>query len=381
LLVGSGRGASPLEALLRPACGIMRARSLGVVILRPGPRCPRRLTHAVSPNRILWALERLGDRCRHRPVAVLGRFGSRDPSVIMNGRTTRAVERHALTVYFDPGQTDSEIAVGDALEVLSTFQAGAFRCCVTSPPYWGLRDYGIPGQIGAEKELQEYIGKLVCVFREVKRVLADDGTLWLNLGDCYTSGNRTWRDSDKKNPARAMSYRPPTPRGLKPKDLIGIPWRMALALQRDGWYLRSEIIWHKPNCQPESVKDRPTRAHEHLFLLSKGEQYYYDHEAIKEPSNGASGGRNRRSVWSINTEPFPAAHFATFPQELVQPCILAGTAPGEFVLDPFFGSGTLGLVALRLGRSFVGIELNQEYVDIALQRLGWRESSSGLWQH
>ncbi len=291
----------------------------------------------------------------------------------------QTAQYEAFKVYADPGETDSELIAGDALHVLRTFRGGVFRCCVTSPPYWGLRDYGIAGQIGAEERLADYVEELVAVFAEVRRVLADDGTLWLNLGDSYTSGNRTWRDTDKKNPARAMSYRPPTPEGLKPKDLIGVPWRVALALQADGWYLRSEIIWHKPNCQPESVKDRPTLAHEHIFMLSKSERYYYDHEAIKEPANGSGRLRNRRSVWSINTDPFPAAHFATFPPALVEPCIHAGSRKDDIVLDPFIGSGTTGMVALRLGRRFVGIELNQEYVDIALERLGWVRRENALW--
>ncbi|MBI3949508.1 MAG: site-specific DNA-methyltransferase [Acidobacteria bacterium] len=170
---------------------------------------------------------------------------------------------------FDMRPPGCEIIVGDALSVLQSFPANTFRCCVTSPPYWGLRDYGIPNQIGAEFELEDYIENLTQIFREVRRVLTEDGTLWLNLGDSYTSGNRTWRDTDKKNPARAMDYRPPTPRGLKPKDLMGVAWRVAFALQADGWYLRSDIIWYKPNCQPESVKDRPTRAHEYVFWLSR----------------------------------------------------------------------------------------------------------------
>ena len=174
---------------------------------------------------------------------------------------------------FDLRPKGCEIIHGDAGVVLPELRASSFRCCVTSPPYWGLRDYGYPAQIGAEDRLEEYLERLTAIFRHVRRVLRRDGTLWLNLGDSYTSGNRRWRDSDRKNPARAMTYRPPTPRGLKPKDLIGIPWRLALALNADGWYLRSDIIWHKPNCQPESVKDRPTRAHEYLFLFSKSEDY------------------------------------------------------------------------------------------------------------
>jgi site-specific DNA-methyltransferase (cytosine-N4-specific) len=263
------------------------------------------------------------------------------------------------------------IIVGDALMTLQDFPSEVFRCCVTSPPYWGLRDYGIPYQIGAEVKLEHYIANLRKIFREVRRTLTQDGTLWLNIGDSYTSGGRTWRGTDRKNPARAMTYRPETPDGLKPKDLIGIPWRVAFDLQADGWYLRSEMIWYKPNCQPESVKDRPTRAHEHVFLFSKAEKYYYNYEAAKESSNGGPQLRNRRSVWAINTEMYPGAHFATFPPKLVEPCLLAGSAPGDCVLDPFFGSGTVGEVCIRLGRRFVGIELKEEYVRLARRRLGW----------
>jgi len=247
-----------------------------------------------------------------------------------------------------------------------------FRCCVTSPPYWGLRDYDIPGQIGAEEDLDEYVANLVSVFREVRRTLTDDGTLWLNVGDAYTSGNRRWRATDKKNPARAMSYRPPTPPGLKPKDLIGVPWRVAFALQQDGWYLRADVVWNKPNCQPESVKDRPTKCHEYLFLLTKSERYCYDYDAIKEPANGKHNRRNRRSVWSVNTEAYEGAHFATFPSGLVEPCVLAGSQLGDVVLDPFFGSGTVGEVCGKLGRCFTGIELKPEYAELAERRLGWR---------
>jgi site-specific DNA-methyltransferase (cytosine-N4-specific) len=265
--------------------------------------------------------------------------------------------------------SEGTLYLGNALDVLNTLPEGTAATCITSPPYWGLRDYGIPEQIGAEEDLEEYIDKLVQVFGAVRRVLKDDGSLWLNIGDAYTSGNRTWRDSDKKNPARFMSYRPPTPKGLKPKDLIGVPWRLAFALQADGWYLRSEIIWYKPNAQPESVKDRPTRAHEHIFLLTKSEQYFYDYEAVREPSTDNGSLRNRRTVWSINTEPFPDAHFATFPAKLVEPCVLASTRPGDIVLDPFFGSGTVGLVSRYLGRKYIGIELNPDYVKIAEKRL------------
>ena len=262
------------------------------------------------------------------------------------------------------------ILVSDALHALESVPSETFRCCVTSPPYWGLRDYGTLNQIGAEPKLEDYIANLRRVFREVRRTLTPDGTLWLNLGDSYTSGGRTWRDADKKNKGRAMDYRAPTPDGLKPKDLIGVPWRLAFALQDDGWYLRSDIIWHKPNCQPESVKNRPTRAHEYLFLFSKSEKYYYDHEAIKEPS-ALTGRKNKRTVWSVNTEAFAGAHFATFPTKLIEPCLLAGSKPGDTVVDPFFGSGTVGVVATRLHRKFVGVELSEEYASIARRRLGW----------
>ncbi|HEV2864673.1 MAG TPA: site-specific DNA-methyltransferase [Pyrinomonadaceae bacterium] len=261
---------------------------------------------------------------------------------------------------------------------LAGFPDNFFQCCVTSPPYWGLRDYGIEGQIGAEMSLDDYVGKLVSVFRQVRRVLADDGTLWLNIGDSYTSGGRTWRDTDKKNRARAMSYRAPTPEGLKPKDLIGVPWRLAFALQADGWHLRSDIIWHKPNCQPESVKDRPTQAHEYLFLMSKSERYYYDYEAIREPTKEKNGFRNRRTVWSLNTEAFKEAHFAVFPTSLVRPCILAGSRPGSTVLDPFFGSGTVGEVCAEEGRRCVGVELNPGYAEIARKRLARGSSATQL---
>lgn len=262
---------------------------------------------------------------------------------------------------------DSLIIVGDSLKVLGKLPSNSVQCVVTSPPYWGLRDYNIEGQIGLEKHLDSFISKLVLVFSELRRVLTDDGTFWLNIGDGYTSGNRKWRAPDKKNSARAMNVRPETPMGLKPKDLMGIPWRLAFALQEDGWFLRNDIIWHKPNAMPESVKDRPTRCHEYLFMFTKSEHYYYDYEASKEIIEG--GTRNRRSVWSINTKGFSGAHFATFPRELVAPCITCSSRSGDYILDPFFGSGTVGVVAQDLGRHFVGIELNPEYVDMAVKRL------------
>ena len=219
--------------------------------------------------------------------------------------------------------------IGDARSVLSDFEDETFQTAVTSPPYWGLRDYGIDGQVGAEASVDDYIEHLVLISREVRRTLRTDGTFWLNIGDSYTSGGRTWRQSDKKLPARGMGYRAPTPTGLKPKDLVGVPWRVASALQRDGWYVRAEIIWHKPNGLPESVKDRPSRAHEFLFLLSKAERYYYDHDAVKQPSLNGGAKVALRDVWSINTEAFPDAHFATFPPQLVKPCVLAGSARGS----------------------------------------------------
>jgi len=259
--------------------------------------------------------------------------------------------------------SSSMILEGDAIFALQSIPSESIQCCVTSPPYWGLRDYGVNGQIGLEETLQQFINRLVSVFSEIKRVLRPDGTLWLNIGDSYTSGGRSWRAPDKKNPVRAMSVRPDTPEGLKPKDLIGVPWRLAFALQADGWYLRSDIIWEKPNCMPESVKDRPTKAHEYIFLFSKSEKYYYDYQSICE------NGRNKRSVWSVNTQPFPEAHFATFPPKLIEPCIIAGSRPGDFVLDPFFGSGTVGLVCNDLRRNYVGIELNPDYVKIAINRI------------
>ena len=274
------------------------------------------------------------------------------------------------TASFTFNETQSiKLLTGDSRYALGSFPSDYFQCCVTSPPYWGLRDYDMEGQIGAEDIVDVYLDDLVTIFREVKRTLKSDGTLWLNIGDSYTSGNRTWRDSDKKNAARGMAYRPPTPEGLKPKDLIGIPWRIALALQQDGWYLRSDIIWHKPNCQPESVKDRPTRSHEYIFLFSKSEKYFYDSEAILEPCHDSRGTRNRRSVWSINTVPYKGAHFAVFPKELVRLCVLAGSKPDSYILDPFSGSGTVAEVCVENNRNCVGIELNPNYIKLAQERL------------
>lgn len=257
---------------------------------------------------------------------------------------------------------------GDALRTLKTFEDSSVQCAVTSPPYWGLRDYGVDHQIGAEPKVEQYVDDLVAVFAELRRVLRDDGVFWLNVGDCFTSGGRKWRQADKKLKARGMSYRPETPEGMKPKDLIGVPWMLAFALRADGWYLRTDVIWEKPNGLPESVRDRPTRNHEYVFMLTKSEHYSFDVDAIREPA--ANGGlRRKRSVWTINTEPFSGAHFAVFPPKLVEPCVLSSTKPGDVVLDPFFGSGTVGQVARNLGRDFIGIEISDEYVAVARQRL------------
>ncbi len=264
--------------------------------------------------------------------------------------------------------SDSIVIEGDVHFALGRLPSESVQCVVTSPPYWGLRDYGIPGQLGLEPTLSGFIQALTNVFAEVKRVLRPDGILWLNIGDGYTSGNRGWRAPDKKNPNRAMNVRPDNPPGLKDKDLIGIPWRLAFSLQDSGWFLRSDIVWHKPNVMPESVKDRPTRAHEYLFMLTKSEHYRYDYEAAKEPAEDGNT-RNRRTVWNINTGNSGSSHIASFPQALVEPCVLASTRPGEFILDPFFGSGTVGLVAQRLGRKYVGIELNPSYVSEAVALL------------
>jgi DNA modification methylase len=287
------------------------------------------------------------------------------------------------------------VICGDALHI--PIADNTVQCTVTSPPYYGLRDYGVSGQLGLEQSPEEYVEKMVDVFREVKRVLRDDGTLWLNMGDSYASAWASGRRSVIGNPSRT-NRRINISDGLKEKDLIGTPWRLALALQADGWWLRSDIIWHKPNPMPESVRDRPTKSHEYLFLLTKSARYYYDAEAIKEDSvgewsiesewrkqrvmasggalNGGTGngtgihsGRNRRTVWTIPTAPYKGAHFATFPPALVEPCILAGSKPGDMILDPFCGSGTAGYVALRHGRRFVGLELNPAYIDLSRTRM------------
>jgi DNA modification methylase len=307
------------------------------------------------------------------------------------------------------------IYVGDCLDHLEFLPDNSVQCCVTSPPYFGLRDYGVDGQIGLESCPDDYVAKLVSVFREVRRVLRDDGTLWLNLGDSYARTGGTDRKvsataqlGSTRNTLEQMSDR--TSRsagiGLKNKDLIGIPWRVAFALQADGWYLRQDIIWSKPNPMPESVTDRCTKAHEYLFLLSKSARYFFDSDAMREPcsedmqrraakghTRGAGGkidasrqdadtlrgdhakvidvnnGRNRRSVWTVATRPYKGAHFATFPPALIEPCILAGSRIGDFILDPFAGSGTTGEVAIRHGRKTILCELNPEYVPLIESRI------------
>src|SRR3974390_998869 len=278
------------------------------------------------------------------------------------------------------------IIPGDCLVALQSLPDESVNCCVTSPPYWGLRDYGAKGQIGLEPTPEDYVERLVQVFREVRRVLKTDGTLWMNLGDSYNAAGREghgtrigYKQGTNRASANGTDHNRATAPELKPKDLVGIPWRVAFALQADGWWLRSDIIWSKPNPMPESVTDRPTKAHEYLFLLARSERYYYDADAIAEvatcyrmrgpalhpdsvSTNGNSGlcrrpktdFRNRRSVWTIATHPFPEAHFATFPPSLIEPCILAGCPEGGTALDPFAGSGTTAAVALRLGRRFLG---------------------------
>ncbi len=294
---------------------------------------------------------------------------------------------------------------GDALTMLRTLPDESAQCCITSPPYWGLRDYGHAGQIGLEPTVDEFISKLVDVFREVRRVLKKDGTAWVNMGDSYASsggagiqGTRGQR-ADRRHTQETIDLgakRYDLERGIKPKDLIGQPWMLAFALRADGWFLRQDIIWHKPNPMPESVEDRCTKAHEYIFLLSKSQRYYFDAEAIKEAgkipaaTKGAKGSaersalpgvnsrppeykvydgrRNKRSVWTVTTKPYADAHFATFPPDLIKPCILAGTKPGDVVLDPFGGSGTTGQVAIELGRRAVLIELNPEYLPLIERR-------------
>ena len=319
-----------------------------------------------------------------------------------------------------------EIIQGDWVEQLKLLPDGSVNCCVTSPPYWGLRDYGAEGQLGLEKTPKEYVAKMVAGFREVKRVLRDDGTLWLNLGDSYSSqpaGNKAACGFSQTRPSRIKGGvgcetvdLPKKDFGCKPKDLVGIPWMVAFALRADGWYLRQDIIWHKPNPMPESVTDRCTKSHEYIFLMSKSAKYYYDNEAIKEESLhiwnsakcfsaggsraefgvGTAGGeqwngegthdnidkqgRNKRSVWTVTTKPFSGAHFATFPPDLIEPCILAGCPEGGTVLDPFFGAGTTGVVCEKWGRNCIGIELNPEYIETIIKpRIQDEQDKMGLF--
>ena len=264
----------------------------------------------------------------------------------------------------------SLLICGDAEGALDLLPADVVQTVVTSPPYWSLRDYGAAGQIGRDDGLGEYTDSLVRTFRKVRRVLRTDGTLWLNIGDSYTSGNRRYRAPDKKSPVRAMSVRPPTPEGLKPKDLIGVPWRIARALQDDGWWLRSEVIWHKPNAHPESVRDRPTKAHETVFLFSKGLRYHYDVDAVTGPN-----GRRLRSVWEIPTAPQRPSnggetkHPAAMPMALARRCLQLTTKPGGVVLDPYAGSGTTLCAARDAGCQWIGIEIKPAFVDLIETRL------------
>jgi DNA modification methylase len=271
--------------------------------------------------------------------------------------------------YSTPNEKDPiKIINGDIREIIKSIPDDTIQCVVTSPPYWGVRDYGVDNQIGAEADLSDYINHLVEVFSEVKRILKPEGTFWLNIGNTYTSGGRKWRQEDSKNKGRGMSYRPDTPKGLKKKDLIGIAWLIALECQKKGWYLRNDIIWHKPNCQPESVKDRLTVSHEYIFLLTKSDKYYFNQTAILEETKDGKSKKNKRTVWSVNTEPYKGAHFATFPPTLIRPCILAGSQVGDIVFDPFLGAGTVCLEACHLGRLSVGVELNPDYANLAQMR-------------
>ena len=299
----------------------------------------------------------------------------RAPAILLSGaagayarRVTRIVDGSTPQRHRTIGQAVADrqdlLLVGDAAATLVDLPPATVQTVVTSPPYWSLRDYTTDGQIGMDEPLPAFLKALVGIFAEVGRVLADDGTVWVNLGDSYTSGNRRWRAPDPKNPARAMRSRPPTPEGLKDKDLIGVPWRFALAMQEAGWWLRADIVWYKPNCQPESVRDRPTRSHEHIFLFSKSENYHYDVDTVRGPN-----GRRLRDVWEINTVAYPGAHFATFPPELVRRCVLIGSRQDDYVLDPFLGSGTTAIVARQQARRFIGCEVNPDYAELARGRL------------
>lgn len=294
--------------------------------------------------------------------------------------------------------------MGDAATQLRTLADESVNCCVTSPPYWGLRDYGVAGQLGLEDTVAIYLDRMTEVFREVRRVLRKDGTLWMNIGDSYLRQQGRGFNGNKRLSEADRSIKTKRPNFLKEKELLGMPWRLAFALSADGWYLRSDIIWNKPNCIPESCKDRPTRSHEYLFLLTKSPRYYYDIDATREPHKQVSkerilrkrgrqykylkaesaetqtidadlrkachpNGKNKRTVWSVPAKGFKGAHFATFPEKLIRPCIAAGCPVGGTVIDPFFGAGTTAVVAIKTGRKCIGIELNPEYIEIAKRRL------------
>ena len=309
----------------------------------------------------------------------------------------------------------NKILCGDALSVLKSLPSDSVHCCVTSPPYYGLRDYGVDGQIGLEQTPGEYVARLTEVFREVRRVLTPEGTLWLNIADSYAGSGKGAGKWSTDHPAKGKqryiyTAEDPAARlpkewpGVKPKDMIGIPWMLAFSLRTDGWYLRSDIIWHKPNCLPNSMKDRPVNCYEHVFLLAKSKKYHFDYTALQVPMAESSKARYRRGfyaskyaegapgqpsqtinqprpgeeapamrrgrdIWTIGTNNYRAAHFATFPVELVKPCLLAGCPEGGIVLDPFFGAGTTGVAALMLGRQYIGIELNPDFCEIARKRI------------
>lgn len=302
--------------------------------------------------------------------------------------------------------SDFTVLAGDCIQSMSKLPDNSIHCCVTSPPYFGLRDYGHDGQIGQEPTPDDFVAKMVEVFEQVRRILRPDGTLWLNLGDSYNGASSNKSGSNGFNDGRTNRSKRLSVGGckdLKPKDLIGIPWMVAFALRQAGWYLRQDIIWHKPNPMPESVQDRCTKAHEYIFLLSKSDSYYYDIDAIREPwkqnpsdikramekhpgyaakhDEGYNGdvrgqpvgdptkGRNKRSVWTISTKPYKGAHFATFPRDLIEPCILAGCPVGGVVLDPFGGSGTTAEVSLKHRRKSILCELNPEYIKLIHQRM------------
>jgi DNA modification methylase len=303
----------------------------------------------------------------------------------------------------------NEFLLGAAEDRLKDIQSESVDCCVTSPPYWGLRDYGNDKQVGLEKTPEEFINNLVKIFRQVKRVLKSEGTLWVNIGDCYAGSGKGGNPQYNKNSQNANLNPFYKSGNIKAKDLVGIPWMLAFALRADGWYLRQDIIWNKPNPMPESVNDRCSKSHEYIFLLSKSPQYYFNSAAIKEPLKNPnrdlmqsvggkkhkniqekgqkihsfhktrnesgeewkseSGMANKKSVWTVTTKPFNKAHFATFPIDLIIPCIKAGSPIGGIVLDPFMGSGTTAKAAIELQRNFIGVELNQDYINIAEERI------------